>query len=146
MTPTPPPRPSRPTAMNMQAHFPQIQWPAGARPRSRRYMEGWRPLVRNSAHMGAGSADCSRKPLQTGAPPSYDRQHLSNVAGECRHVAEHVGILELALLASCLRAMVCRLVATADHRWLAKNRSDRTCLFCLCQGQDSQRDDSHPSG
>ena len=79
-------------------HFPQIQWPAGRKAKTS-------PLYDRLASAGAefGSYggweradwfprnDADRRPAD-----SYDRQHwFEDVGAECRHVAEHVGMIEL---------------------------------------------------
>ena len=79
-------------------HFPQIQWPAGRKAKTS-------PLYDTLAKAGAafGSyggwerADWFPREGEADHPAdSYDRQHWFDAVGaECRHVAEHVGVLEL---------------------------------------------------
>ena len=79
-------------------HFPQIQWPAGRKAKTS-------PLYDTLAKAGAafGSyggwerADWFPRDDETAHPAdSYDRQHwFDTVGAECRHVAAHVGVLEL---------------------------------------------------
>jgi dimethylglycine dehydrogenase len=79
-------------------HFPQIQWPAG---RQAKLSPLYDKLAAAGAEFGAYGGweradwfpqnDADRRPAD-----SYDRQHwFDTVGAECRHVAEHVGILEL---------------------------------------------------
>ena len=79
-------------------HFPQIQWPAGRGAKTS-------PLYDKLAAAGAafGSyggwerADWFPRDGEQALPAnSYDRQHwFDTVGAECRHVAEHAGVLEL---------------------------------------------------
>ena len=79
-------------------HFPQIQWPAGRGAKTS-------PLYDKLAAAGAafGSyggwerADWFPRDGEQALPAnSYDRQHWFDAVGaECRHVAEHAGVLEL---------------------------------------------------
>ena len=79
-------------------HFPQIQWPAG---RNAKQSPLYDRLAAAGAEFGSyggweradwfPSSNADRRPAD-----SYDRQHWFDAVGrECRHVAEHVGILEL---------------------------------------------------
>ncbi len=97
-------------------HFPQIQWPAGRNAKQS-------PLYSRLADAGAAfgsyggweradwfpAADTDRRPAD-----SYDRQHWFDAVGhECRHVAEHVGVLELTGFSRF------RLTGTGAGSWLA---------------------------
>ena len=79
-------------------HFPQIQWPAG---RKAKVTPLYGRLEAAGAEFGSYGgwerADWFPQIASDRRPAdSYDRQHWFNaVAAECRHVAEHVGILEL---------------------------------------------------
>ena len=127
-------------------HFPQIQWPAGRKAKTS-------PLYDTLAEAGAafGSyggwerADWFPRAGEEDHPAdSYDRQHWFDAVGaECRHVAEHVGVLELTGFsrflvkgpgaADWLRGLV--------TGWFAEGRPYRACLFRLREGQDPDRND-----
>jgi dimethylglycine dehydrogenase len=79
-------------------HFPQVQWPAA---RKAKVSPLYDRLAAAGAEFGAYGGweradwfplnDADRRPAD-----SYDRQHWFDAVGaECRHVAEHVGVLEL---------------------------------------------------
>jgi dimethylglycine dehydrogenase len=79
-------------------HFPQIQWPAGRKAKTS-------PLYDTLAAAGAAFGSYGgweradwfpRDSEEDHMADSYDRQHWFDAVGaECRHVAEHVGVLEL---------------------------------------------------
>jgi dimethylglycine dehydrogenase len=79
-------------------HFPQIQWPAGRGAKTS-------PLYDKLAAAGAAFGSYGgweradwfpRDGAQALPANSYDRQHWFDAVGaECRHVAEHAGVLEL---------------------------------------------------
>ena len=79
-------------------HFPQIQWPAG---RKVKLSPLYDRLVAAGAEFGSYGgwerADWFPKNGADRHPAnSYDRQHWFDTVGkECRHVAEHAGIIEL---------------------------------------------------
>ena len=79
-------------------HFPHIQWPAG---RKAKMSPLYDTLEAAGAEFGSygGWERADWFPAEgdeTGPANSYDRQHwFDRVGEECRHVAEHAGILEL---------------------------------------------------
>ena len=79
-------------------HFPQIQWPAGRKAKvSPLYGRLEAAGAEFGSYGGWERADWFPKTAADRRPAdSYDRQHWFDAVGaECRHVAEHVGILEL---------------------------------------------------
>jgi dimethylglycine dehydrogenase len=79
-------------------HYPQIQWPAG---RPAKTSPVYDKLKAKGAEFGAYGgwerAEWFPRPDDSlGPAKSYDRQHWFEAVGEeCRHVAEHVGVLDL---------------------------------------------------
>jgi dimethylglycine dehydrogenase len=79
-------------------HYPQIQWPAG---RPAKTSPVYEKLKAKGAEFGAYGgwerSDWFPRPGDGRGPAtSYDRQHWFEAVGEeCRHVAEHVGVLDL---------------------------------------------------
>ena len=102
-------------------HFPQIQWPAG---RKAKVSPLYERLEAAGAEFGAYGgwerADWFPKAGDERRPAdSYDRQGwFDTVGAECRHVAEHVGILEL----------------TGFSRYLVKGEGTRSWLSSLVTG------------
>ena len=79
-------------------HFPQIQWPAG---RPAKTSPLYEKLMEEGAEFGAYGgwerADWFPQETDTRGPATgYDHQHWHDTVGaECRHVAEHAGIIDL---------------------------------------------------
>ncbi len=79
-------------------HFPKIQWPAGRPAKTSPVYEVLRDKgAEFGAYGGWERADWFPAPDDMRGPAhSYDHQHwFKRVGAECRHVAEHVGVLDL---------------------------------------------------
>ena len=102
-------------------HFPQIQWPAGRKAKmSPLYDRLEAAGAEFGSYGGWERADWFPKTSDERHPAdSYDRQGwFDTVGAECRHVAEHVGILEL----------------TGFSRYLVKGDGARNWLSSLITG------------
>ena len=102
-------------------HFPQIQWPAGRKAKVSPLYERLKAAgAEFGAYGGWERADWFPKAGDERRPAdSYDRQGwFDTVGAECRHVAEHAGILEL----------------TGFSRYMIKGEGTRIWLSSLITG------------